>query len=467
MRIISSGLLAALASAMTDYRGASTSVAVIGGGLVGPLHAILLAQKGLHVDLYEARKDIRRLQHTGGRRINLGLSVRGREALRAVGLDDTVLDSAIPTNGRMIHSLSGEMYIQPYRKDQCVYSIDRQKLSELLLTKAEAKPGVSIHFEHKLTRANLEEKTLVFQVGNQNVQEKIVNTDFVFGCDGAHSTVRRQMMRWGRLNYSQEYIEHGYKELTLPPTASGGFALATNYLHFWPRNKFLVVALPNQDRTFTLALFMPFRVFDSIETEEDLLVFFTKHFPDLVDKIGVERLSQDYFRNPTGRLISVKCYPHFMAGSTVILGDAAHAVVPFYGQGMNAGFEDCLTFYNLLEQFDNDLQKAAAKYSETRWKDSYAIADLSLNRYIEIRERINSPIFLLRRYLDNILHALFPRTFIPLETMVIHTRLPYHTAIERNQSQTSIINKTLLFLTISSLIVLGYATFRYKMYILA
>ena len=193
-------------------------------------------------------------------------------------------------------------------------------------------------------------------------------------------------------------------------------------------------------------------------------MFFNKHFPDSVDKIGAEHLVQDYFRNPTGKIISVKCYPYFMAGSTVILGDAAHAMAPFYGQGMNAGFEDCLIFYNLLEQFDNDLQKAATKYSETRWKDANAIADLSMNRYLFMRAHVNRPIFLLRtfvKHLENILHALFPRAFIPLESMLAFTRLPYQTVHERNERQISIVNKTLLFLTISSLSVLGYAIFRF------
>ena len=436
-------------------------IAVVGGGLVGSLHAILLSQRGFTVDLYEARPDIRTLQQVSGRSINLALSVRGREALGAIGLEETVLENAIPMRARMIHSLSGKMSSQAYgKKNQCIYSVDRQKLNELLLTIAENRQGISIHFEHKLIRANLEEKTLIFQVGQEKVA-KTVKCSFIFGCDGAHSTVRRQMMRWGRLNYSQKYIEHGYKELTMPPTASGEYAIPTNYLHIWPRQEFMMIALPNKDRTFTLTLFMPFKVFDSIETEEDLLAFFMKHFPDSVDKIGVERLVQDYFYNPTGKLVSVKCYPHFMARSTVILGDAAHAVVPFYGQGMNAGFEDGLVFYNLLEQFDNDLQKAATQYSETRWKDSYAIADLSFYNYMEMRAHVNSPIFLLRKYVDNILHALFPKTFIPLYTMVAFTRLPYHTAVERNYAQKNFINRMMTFLAISSLGALGYVVFRY------
>ena len=222
-------------------------IAVVGGGLVGPLHAILLSQRGFTVDLYEARPDIRTLQQVSGRSISLALSVRGREALRAIGLEETVLENAIPMRARMIHSLSGKLSAQAYgKKNQCSYLFcGPPKLNELLLTIAESRQGISIHFEHKLIRANLEEKTLVFQVGLGKV-EKPVKCSFIFGCDGSYSTVRRQMMRWGRLNYSQKYIEHGYKELTMPPTASGEYAIPTNYLHIWPRQEFMMIALPKQ-----------------------------------------------------------------------------------------------------------------------------------------------------------------------------------------------------------------------------
>ena len=432
------------------------SVAVVGGGLVGSLQGILLSQSGYQVDLYEARPDIRTQEHVSGRSINLALSVRGREALRAVGLEDTVLETAIPMHARMIHALSGETSAQPYgRKDQCIYSVDRRKLNELLLSVAESKPNLSLHFEHKLARASLDDKTLVFQVGEKDKQEKTVETDFIFGCDGAHSTVRRQMMRWGRLNYSQEYIEHGYKELTLPPTSEGDFAIPPNYLHIWPRNEFMMIALPNQDCSFTMTLFMPFKVFDSIETEEDLLAFFTKHFPDSMDKIGVARLVRDYFQNPVGGLISVKCYPHYMAGSIVILGDAAHAIVPFYGQGMNAGFEDCLIFYELLEKLKS-IKAAAVRYSIAHWRDTHAIADLSMSNYIEMRAHVNSRVFLLRKSLDNLLHAVFPRTFIPLYSMVAFSRIPYHQVVERNRRQRHRVNKALVLLGVTALGFAGY-----------
>lgn len=428
---------------------------IVGGGLVGSLQALLLSKRGFEVDLYESRTDIRKANHFSGRSINLALSVRGREALKIVGLETTVLDGAIPMYARMIHSVSGSTSPQAYGKgEQCIYSVDRRKLNELLLNEAERAPNISLHFEHKLVRANLTDKELTFVKGI-NANEVKTSTDFVFGCDGAYSTVRRQMMRWGRLNYQQEYIEHGYKELTMPPTVSGDFSMAPNFLHIWPREDFMMIALPNQDRSFTVTLFMPFKVFTAIETEEDLLAFFMKHFADSVDKIGVERLVHDYFKNPVGQIVSVKCYPHFMADSTVIMGDAAHAVVPFYGQGMNAGFEDCLIYYELLEQENNDLLKAASLYAATHWRDSHAIADLSMYNYHEMRSHVNSQLFLLCKKIDNFLHTLFPTMFIPLYTMVAFTRIPYHAVVKRNRMQYKIVTGLLTFGTVMSVCAIG------------
>ena len=433
---------------------------VVGGGLVGSLQALMLAKRGFHVDLYESRSDIRKQEHVAGRSINLALSVRGREALKIVGLETTILESAIPMYARMIHSLSGQTSTQPYGKvGQCIYSVDRRKLNELLLTQAEKSPVVTLHFNSKLLRASLQEKELVFHAQDR---EETVKTDFIFGCDGAHSSVRRQMMRWGRLNYNQEYIEHGYKELRMPPTHDGRFAMPENYLHIWPRNEFMMIALPNIDRSFTMTLFMPFKVFESIETEEDLLAFFMKYFPDSVDKIGVENLVHDFFNNVTGGLVSVKCYPHFMANSTLIIGDAAHAVVPFYGQGMNAGFEDCLIFYEHLQQTGNDLVKAATVYADTHWRDTHAIADLSMYNYLEMRSHVNSYYFLFRKYLDNLLHALLPKVYVPLYTMVAFTRTPYHQAIQRNRQQRSIVTKLLLLGSVFSVCTLCFVAFQHS-----
>ena len=428
---------------------------VVGGGLVGSLQALFLSKRGYKVELYESRADMRCESHYSGRSINLALSVRGREALKIVGLERTVLNDAIPMHARMIHSISGMTSSQAYGKsEQCIYSVDRRNLNELLLNKAEQDPNISLNFEYKLMRANFEDKEYTFVKGTK-AEEVSIHADLVFGCDGAYSTVRRQMMRWGRLNYQQEYIDHGYKELTMPPDMSGNFSMAPNFLHIWPRENFMMIALPNKDFSFTVTLFMPFEIFDAIETEEDLLAFFVKNFPDSVDKIGVERLVHDYFNNPVGKLVSVKCYPHFMADSAVIMGDAAHAVVPFYGQGMNAGFEDCLIYYELLTK-EKDPFKAAQLYSESHWRDCHAIADLSMYNYREMRSHVNSRLFLLHKKVDNFLHMLFPRKFIPLYTMVAFTRIPYHVVVQRNGKQRRMV--TILFSVgaVASLFIIGF-----------
>lgn len=430
---------------------------VVGGGLVGTLQALFLSKQGFKVELYESRSDMRsdRRQYSG-RSINLALSVRGIEALKIVGLERSVLGGAIPMYARMIHSVSGMTSSQAYGKsDQCIYSVDRRQLNELLLNEAERNSNISLNFEHKLTRVNFQDKECTF-VRGADAEEVNVHADLVFGCDGVYSTVRRQMMRWGRLNFQQEYIGHGYKELTIPPTVNGGFTMAPNFLHVWPRENFMMIALPNQDLSFTVTLFMPYKMFDAIETEEHLLDFFVKHFPDSVDKIGMERLVHEYFNNPVGQLLSVKCYPHFMADSAVIMGDAAHAVVPFYGQGMNAGFEDCLVYYELLSRGDNDLLKAAYLYSEHHWRDCHAIADLSMYNYLEMRSHVNSQLYLLRKKVDSLLHMLFPRMFIPLYTMVAFTRTPYHAVIRRNTKQRMVVNSCFTLGAVISLGVIGF-----------
>lgn len=413
-------------------------VAVVGGGPVGALNALFLARKGFDVHVYESRPDIRKQERVTGRSINLAVSVRGREALRAVGLEEAALAASIPMYSRMIHSVDGKLATQPYgTRGQAIYSTDRRRLNELLLTEAEK--VATLHFEYRLNRADLDKKTLRFDVGKE-AQETLVSADFVLGCDGAFSTVRRQMMRWGRLDYRQEYINHGYKELCMPSSPSGDFAMPPNHLHIWARDEFMMIALPNQDKTFTLTLFMPFDIFGSIETEEDLLSFFVTNFPDSVDLIGVDRLMKDYFANPTSSLISLRCRPHFMSGSTLILGDAAHAVVPFFGQGLNAGLEDSLVLHELMEAHSNDLVAAATEYARTRWVDTNAIGDLSMDNYLEMRSHVNSRAFVVRKHLDAALHYLFPRLFVPLYTMVAFTRIPYGEVVTRNRRQRRVVN---------------------------
>jgi kynurenine 3-monooxygenase len=438
-------------------------VAVVGGGPIGSLQAIFLARRGYKVVIFESRDDARKLVSGGGRSINLALSLRGITSLKAVGCDEAILSLTVPMYGRMIHSLNGKMTPQLYSsKGEAILSIDRLKLNQHLLDVADSHPNIEIFFKHRLIRADFKNQILAVNTADEG--EKDFKVGFTFGCDGAYSTVRRQMARWDRLNYQQEYIEHGYKELTMPPGPDGDYAMPPNYLHIWPRNEFMMIALPNLDKSFTVTLYMPYTFFDGLNTKEDVSSFFEKYFPDAIERLGAENLLQDFFKNPLSTFMSVKCRPHYLGSRALVMGDAAHAVVPFFGQGMNVGMEDCLIFDELFVEDDDpieSLHKTAQLYSDNRWKDAHAIADLSMYNYIEMRSHVASPLFRLRKYIDNWIHYLFPSYFSTLYSMVSFSRTPYHKAIEINQRQNLIIRRGL------SLIVLGvtgvsiYCIFRY------
>ncbi|XP_035685703.1 kynurenine 3-monooxygenase-like [Branchiostoma floridae] len=427
---------------------AQKSVAVVGGGLVGAMNACYLSSRGFKVDLYEARADIRTMEVVRGRSINLALSCRGREALKKVGLEDQVVEDGIPMYARMIHDLNGTLRPIPYGKsDQYIMSVDRRKLNETLLTAAEKRPDVTLHFQHKLMSCDLEKgRWLIMHFTNRwdrNGGEDVeVRTDLIMGNDGAYSAIRKHMVKRPRFNYSQEYIPHGYMELTVPPH-NGEFAMAVNYLHIWPRNEYMMIALPNQDKSFTLTLFMPFDMFDQLKTGDDVLQFFLEKFPDSVPLIGEESLKETYFRLPPLPLVSVKCSPYHVSDKAVIMGDAAHAMVPFYGQGMNCGFEDCLVFDEILEDLNNDLSKALPKFSVYRSPDAHAICDLAMYNYIEMRKSVNSRWFLMRKKVDSFLHAIMPSIFIPLYTMVSFTRIRYHVVINKAKKQDVLVDNSI------------------------
>ncbi|PFX23122.1 Kynurenine 3-monooxygenase [Stylophora pistillata] len=359
----------------------------------GALIAVYLAKRGFKVDVFEARKDPRKEVAQRGRSVNLALSVRGIESLRAVGAEGLVTALGIPMHARMIHSHSGNTTPIPYgKKGQHLLSVERQKLNNDLLT------------------AKLQELS-------------------------GYKSYLYNNMKHLRFDFSQEYIPHGYKELCLAPTKNGEFAMAVNYLHIWPRQTFMMIALPNQDKSFTCTLFLPFDQFDKLKTKEDVLTFFKAEFPDFLNLMGEEKLLEEFFRNPTGPMVSIKCKPYHVSDKLVIIGDAAHAMVPFYGQGTNCAFEDCLVLNGILEKHNNDFGSALQEYSRTRNKDVESMCDLAMYNYIEMRSLVTSPVFLMKKKLFNFLHWLMPKTFIPLYTMVSFSQIPYKTVIDRSEWQ--------------------------------
>jgi kynurenine 3-monooxygenase len=435
------------------------SVAVIGGGPIGSLQAIFLAKRGYKVNIYEYRADQRSIkEHSGrSRHLNLALNVRGIAALKAVGCDEDILALSVPMYGRMLHTADNRIFTTLYSsKHQAVFSIDRFSLSQHLLNVADSNPNIEIFFEHKLIQADFKNQTLVIQSAEKEV--KHVCAGFTFGCDGAYSTVRQEMALQERLNYQQEYTDYGYKELTIPPTSDGEYAMPSNYFHIWPREQFMLTALPNIDKSFTVTLYLSFDIFNNIKTGEDLINFFAKHFPDLVGKIDTNDLIKEYLDNPISTFMSIKCCPHYLGSYALIMGDAAHTNVPFYGQQMNVGMEDCLIFdelFTLERDSFLSLHKTARLYSDKRWRDTHAIADLSMHSYTEMKLHSDS---IWCSYITSWMHRLSPNT---LSSMVLFSRTPYCEALEISKRRISNI-KIGIKLTSLCFAALGiYFTFRH------
>lgn len=433
-------------------------VVIVGGGLVGSLCACMFSQRGYQVDLFEYRNDPRLSTVSQGRSINLAMSRRARAALGLVGLEGELLRHGIPMKARMIHDREGGTREIPYdeRNHQCIYSVGRKFLNDVLLSAAEKRPNVRLHFGHKMTGGSLDEGRVEFQSAPAGpaATAKAVEAvgDLVVGCDGAFSSVRRLFMKKPMFNFSQTYIEHGYMELRIPPTVDGEFAMPPNFLHIWPRGEFMMIALPNQDRSWTVTLFMPFAQFEAITTAAELLAFFGEHFGDAVPLLGEEALVGDFFRTKPQPLVSIKCRPYH-AGRALLLGDAAHAMVPFYGQGMNAGFEDVRLLSGLLDGLAGSpagLPDVLRRFSEHRNADAEAICDLAMYNYVEMRDLVNRPSFLLRKKLDNVLYALLPDVWVPLYNSVTFSDMRYSECVRNKAWQDQVIRGVLLALLASA-----------------
>ena len=410
---------------------------VVGAGLGGSLLAVYLARAGYQVRLCERRSDPRRHGMQAGRSINLALSTRGIHALAGVGLADAVLADALPMRGRMIHSVSGRQAFQPYgtERGQAIRSVSRGGLNLALVEAAGREPGVKVEFDCKCVDVDPDAAAITVE-NTVDGRRGTVEADFVVGADGAFSRVRGRLQHLDRFDYSQSYLEHGYKELTIPPAGSNGFALEPNALHIWPRGGFMMIALPNRDGSFTCTLFWPFSGpggFEALRDETDVRRFFQTWFPDAVPLMP--DLAGDFFRNPVSSLVTVRCRPWHHRGKVVLLGDACHAVVPFYGQGANAAFEDCVAVDEALSRHAGNLEAAFADYDARRRVHVNVLADLALRNFVEMRDRTASRVFLARKGLERLLHRLFPRLFVPLYTMATFTRMPYGEAVQRARRQ--------------------------------
>ena len=420
---------------------------LIGSGLAGGLLAAYLGRRGYDVDLYERRADPREGNIVGGRSINLAVSTRGIHALEQIGIADEALQHAIPMRGRMIHDKSGDLHFSPYDVDpkKCINSIGRGALNTTVIEAAQRYPNVRVHFNHRCTQVDLDEATAHF-LNTETNTTSAVRTDAVIGVDGAFSAVRQSMqMHIDNFEYDESYLAHGYKELTIPPGPDGSWQMEKNALHIWPRKSFMMIALPNPDGSFTCTLFWEFkgpRSFESTKTDDDVRRFFAEEFPDAMPLMPT--LLEDFKQNPTGSLVTIRCAPWFYKDRVALVGDAAHAVVPFYGQGMNAAFEDCVVLDECLEKFPTDRQRAFAEYFGRRKDNADALADLAIGNFIEMRDKTASKTFRAKKKLDHLLEAALSGIYLPLYTMVTFTRIPYAEAARRAQRQDRIVYGTLI-----------------------
>lgn len=420
-------------------------ILIVGAGLCGTMLAVRMAQRGYQVILREKRPDMRLEEIAAGRSINLALSNRGFKALARIGMDEQIKKECIPMHGRMIHSINGEKWLSKYsgREGDYINSVSRGGLNIALLNEAEKFDNLNLEFNQSCISVDLENAIAYF---NNNNGEKIeIKADVIIGTDGAGSAVRRSMMaRTPDLlfNYSQDFLRHGYKELSIPPAEGGDWRIEKNALHIWPRGGYMTIALPNLDGSFTVTVFHPYEGengFNTLDTPEKLFYYFEREYPDLIPHMP--DFIDDYHNNPVGTLGTIKCYPWQAFGKAVIMGDASHAVVPFYGQGMNASFEDVRVFDEVLEQYEGDWEKIFSEFQDSRAENTNAIADLAIDNFYEMRDHVDDPVFIAKRKLEMQLEQTFPEYYSKYSLVTFNENMPYSEAMKKGRKQDELLKE--------------------------
>lgn len=417
------------------------TILIIGAGLCGSLLALRMAQRGYNVQLIEKRPDLRTVDQGAGRSINLAFSDRGMKGLKLVGLEKQVKKLCIPMYGRMIHDMEGNTFLSRYsgREHEYINSISRTGLNTLLLDEAEKMENITLIFNHSCIEVDLEEGIANFY-DEENELEILLKGDIIIGADGAGSVLRKSMFLHKKFlfSFSQNFLTHGYKELTFPPAKDGGYLTDKGALHIWPRGENMVIALPNLDGSFTVTLFLSYSEgeynFDNLTTPKRVLEYFEKYYPDALKLMP--DLATEYFENPVGALGTVKCSPWSSYGKTLLMGDAAHAIVPFYGQGMNASFEDVVVFDEILNQHEGDWNKVFSAYEKERKKDTDAIANLALDNFHEMKSHTASALFQEKRKLETAFEKEFPMEYSSKYSLVtFNEHIPYSEAMKRGRAQ--------------------------------
>ncbi|MDP5229989.1 MAG: FAD-dependent monooxygenase [Cellulophaga sp.] len=420
----------------------SKKIAIIGSGLVGSLLAIYLKKWGHDITVFDRRPDIRNVEFSG-RSINLAMSNRGWNALKEVGIETEIKKIAIPLDKRAMHVVGQQEYYQKYGKEgEAIWSISRGVLNRKMIDLAENE-GVIFKFEEKVWDVDLPEAKL-FTGETEKGEWQEYQYDLIFGCDGAFSRVRHKMQRRSRFDYSQDFIDVGYKELTIAPNADGTHKLDKHSFHIWPRGKFMLIAMPNLDGSFTCTLFMPFEgevSFESIQTKEEAKNFFTTYFPNVMQDI--ENLIEDFFKNPTSAMVTMKCFPWTYWDKVALVGDSAHAIVPFYGQGMNAGFEDIYALNNIMKKHEDNWEAIFTAFEKERKPNADAIAELSYRNFKEMSSKTADPMFLLQKKIEKHFATKHPEKWIPVYSRVTFSDRPYAEALAEGDVQEAIMQQVM------------------------